>query len=66
MHKLELHFSAKLVLIKASLSYELLASGQAQTRHLYNTFIHINPTDHRPLLEYFEGTALTCFMQPTV
>lgn len=39
---LELRFSAKLVLIKASFSYELFASGQAQT---VDTFIHINPTD---------------------
>lgn len=59
MHNLELHFSAGLVLIKASLSYELFTIGQAQTCHLGNTFIHINPTDEKPLLEYSEGTLLT-------
>lgn len=66
MHNFKTHFSTKLVLIKASLSYELLASGQAQTRHLDNTFNHINPTDQKPLLEYFERAVLTSFMQPTV
>lgn len=54
MHNLEPHFSAKLVLRKASLSKELLGTGQAQTCHLGNTFIHVNPTDQKPLNEYFE------------
>lgn len=39
MHDLGSLFLAKLVLIKASSSYELLPSGEAQTCYLDNTFI---------------------------
>lgn len=65
-HNLEPHFSAKLVLIKASLNFELLARAQVQTCHLHNTFIHINPTDQKPLSEYFKRAVMTRFMQPSL